>query len=78
MNLIEFAVEMQRKLDDNAHKPGWDRDTFAALIKRLRQEVDELERATSRRGLIKKEIVKEAADVANFAYFIADNATREP
>ena len=63
-----FALLMEQKLQANNHKRHWRRLSRATLLKRLRQEVDELERA-----LIDREgIAAEAADVANFAMMLAD------
>lgn len=76
-----FAGEMEAKLLENSHKggrEGWAQDTGAALMIRLREEVDELGLAVAgnkccgRRD--KEQVVREAADVANFAMMIADVA----
>ena len=75
MTLLEFANEMQKKLDDNSHKTGWDQCSDAYLLNRLRQETGELARAVARKD-DPKAIIREAADVANFAYFIADNCSQ--
>ena len=64
-----FANEMERQLEENGCKLGWERCTDKWLLKRLRQEVEELEQAV-KKG---KNVVEEAADVANFAMMIADN-----
>ena len=69
MDLLAFAGEMQRQLNENAHKGSWRRCTNRYLLNRLRQELGELRRAV-KEG---KNIVEEAADVANFAMMIADN-----
>ena len=74
MTLLEFCNEMQKKLDDNSHKTGWDQCSDAYLLNRLRQETDELIRAVERQE--PQAIIREAADVANFAYFIADNCSQ--
>lgn len=66
----QFAAEMQNKLDENCHKGGWHDCTWHYLRKRLREETAELEIAVASRD--KKRIVREAADVANFAMMIAD------
>ena len=81
MTVIEFAVEMERQLQDNDHKSGWGHLDLEDLLKMLKEEVEELERAICQGDILippgKKEINKiihEAADVANFAMMIADNA----
>lgn len=68
MRPAEFLVEMERKLIANRHKGGWDRCSKRYLLRRLREEVDEL----ARTGSDKRKTTQEAADVANFAYMIAD------
>ena len=70
-----FANEMEFQLIENDHKSGWRGLTNAWLLNRLRQEVGELERAV----IEGKNVIEEAADVANFAMMIAANfADREP
>lgn len=78
-----FAQTMEQKLCDNDHKGGWHDDGEQALLKRLREETDELE-AALRRGpgtgvpfgersaKAVANIGREAADVANFAMMLAD------
>ena len=66
-----FAGEMETKLNKNEHKGGWESSSAAYLLRRLKQEVAELENACSFRG--GEAVVSEAADVANFAMMIADN-----
>lgn len=63
-----FANEMQRELNNNDHKCGWEDLSARWLLMRLDQEVRELKRAVTSG----KNIVSEAADVANFAMMIAD------
>ena len=64
-----FANEMERRLEENDHKGGWECCTDKWLFNRLRQEMKELACAVKEgRG-----VVEEAADVANFAMMIADN-----
>lgn len=76
MTLTQFTAAMKTKLKENDHKTGWETLSVRWLVHRLRQEVDELDRALSN-GESPEAVTREAADVANFAYFIADNATRE-
>ncbi len=66
-----FAAEMVAKLAENSHKAHWGTEANTRLLRRLREEVDEL-----RDALIDghpREIIRECADVANFAMMIADN-----
>jgi NTP pyrophosphatase (non-canonical NTP hydrolase) len=71
MTQAEFFAIADRILDDNSRtKSGWENENPSWHLRRLRQEVNELANAVA----LKKnpsEIQREAADVANFAYFIA-------
>lgn len=67
-----FSSEMRKKLKDNLHKQHWSVLPIPACMNRLRDEVKELEEAINS-DLPKAEVVKECADIANFAMFIADN-----
>lgn len=72
-----FALEMERRLRANDHKgdTGWREESDAWLFEALQLEVKELEKAidvympNKRRC---RQIIHEAADVANFAMMIAD------
>lgn len=72
MTLLEFAAVMERKLDENDHKEHWSNFPISHLSRRLSQELEELRRAI-KKNLPPEDIVREAADVANFAMMIADN-----
>ena len=68
-----FAQAMEAQLRANDHKPGWKDEDRGDLMERLHDEVGELEvelvyRGSRRPGLV----LKEAADVANFAMMVAD------
>jgi len=65
---------MEAQLRANDHKGGWAYMTFSYLLRRLREEVDELEQAVKYAAPNYEIVVKEAADVGNFAMFIADSA----
>ena len=72
---------MEAKLRENDHKGGWQGDTATSLLKRLREETDEVEQALM--AWEPELVLREAADVANFAMMIADNrggllASRHP
>jgi NTP pyrophosphatase (non-canonical NTP hydrolase) len=64
---------MQRALNDNDHKDGWDECSLGYLFGRLGEEVQELKEAMQAIDRDPELIVSEAADVANFAMMIADN-----
>lgn len=70
-----FAEQMELKLRDNDHKGGWARCEHSWLLDRLKQEVGELEKALDQVDN-QENVIKEAADVANFALMIADLAGR--
>lgn len=71
-----FAVQMELKLRENDHKPHWRESTLDYLEGRLQEEVDELIAELSYAFFDgdSHNVVMEAADVANFAMFIADVA----
>lgn len=68
-----FAKQMELKLRENDYKGGWGRCSHSWLLNRLKQEVVELEKALD---IVdnQENVIKEAADVANFALMIADIA----
>ena len=76
-----FADAMEAKLKANDHKGGWDADEPVELLRRLREETAELAKLVKPTGGIslvmlddpeRVAILAEAADVANFAMFIAE------
>lgn len=73
----KFSEVMLRKLNENDDKGGWEECSYEYLIKRLGEEVAELAAITPM-GFGKSDrhrmLAEEAADVANFAMMIADNA----
>ena len=73
-----FAEQMELQLQANDWKGGWHNDGLAPLYGRLREEMQELEYAIFPRWQkAAGRILLEAADVANFAMMLADNAQRE-
>ena len=74
-----FFDQTNRKLDENAWKSGWEEMTLRALLKRLKEEVVELEKeiCKPKKKRDSEKIINEAADVSNFAMFIAHNALPE-
>lgn len=73
--VMEFSLEMLRKLRKNAHKPHWVGLSNQYLFLRLVEEMGELAQAMSD-GSDAEAIVSECCDVANFALMIASNARR--
>lgn len=69
-----FAELMEYRLRRHDDWPGWQGMPYAFLMKRLREEIQELSEAL---GISNAAIIQEATDVANFAMMIADNATRD-
>lgn len=72
-----FADAMEAQLRANDHKRGWKNDQPGDLMARVFDEVAELDSAVA--GLLVRRtaatpatLLKEAADVANFAMMIAD------
>ena len=73
-----FAEQMELQLRANDWKGGWHNERLGSLQAMLRIELYELERFLfPRRELELERITSEAADLANFAMMIADNAQRE-
>lgn len=69
--VLTFAQVMETKLRKSDSKGGWKDCNAVYLVKRLKQELQELEEALAVGS--SQEIAREAADVANFAMMIADN-----
>ena len=68
----KFANMMNEKLWLNRHKPHWKECSLQYLSMRITQEKKEL-LAAIKQNKSKIEVLKEAADIANFALMIADN-----
>ena len=77
-----FAEQMELKLRANDHKDGWSDERIQSLMKRLYGEAWELSLVLERyqadtiHESLDPRIIAEAADVANFAMMVADNARR--
>jgi NTP pyrophosphatase (non-canonical NTP hydrolase) len=79
--VLWFAGEMEKKLEANRHKgdaEGWRMCSPFTLLDRLREETGELSTAMDlippADPAVFPKIIAEAADVANFAMMIADQA----
>jgi len=70
--LQHFAARMEKKLRANDHKAHWRGMLIPQMLERLREELRELEEAYALCES-KEAVADEAADVANFAMFIADS-----
>lgn len=70
-----FAEEMEKELKRNEFRGDWRECNPEEMMARLWDEVydldDAVERVSQGRGE-KKEVLKEAVDVANYAMFVAD------
>jgi len=71
----DMANHMFEKMRKNKNKAHWSTVPQGWLIKRLREELEELEYALFTYESTPEDIAKECADVANFAAMISDNAT---
>lgn len=74
-----FGRQMEKVLKQNDEKGGWDNCNIYWLIQRIREETNELLSAVNLHrdlGATKENIIREAADVANFAMMIADIARK--
>lgn len=69
--VLDFAIEMEKKMAANDHKSGWRHYTRSYLAGKLVEEVSELLLAIEG-GQSHEAIIQEAADVGNFAMMIAD------
>lgn len=81
----DFAVDMDRKMEENDWKDGWDNCDLEHLLMRLTQEKSELSKAVRKHEnnhystqstdeKLIQQVIDEAADVGNFAMMIADIA----
>jgi len=60
--------KMWDKLTTNFNKRGWDKMTKEQIMKRIKEELDELDKAKD-----PEDIIKECADIANFCMFLVWN-----
>ena len=81
--VLWFACEMEKKLRENDYKGGWRECDYSYLFERIWHEFKELlscfDRTDTGETVPTKSaevICEEAADIANFAMMIADNARR--
>lgn len=72
--ILEFAKAMEAKLRRHDHKPGWIHMPDDLILKLAFGEMYELDIAINHET--PEEVMKEAADVANFAMFLWDKARR--
>lgn len=69
-----FVTEMETKLDSNNYKGTWKNDSINRLFDMLEDEADELFSEITEINVSNENIIKECADVANFAMMIAERA----
>lgn len=74
--VVAFALAMETKLRENDHKRHWRFLDRRTLSRRLTEEREELRQAFNRGD--PAEVLREAADVANFAMMLADYTRRYP
>jgi len=74
-DIATFTAAMRQKLEENSHKGYWDKMTLLELLYLLSNEVEELTDAILIKDSV--EIMREAADVGNFAMMICANAGRD-
>ncbi len=68
--LNDFTTLMEAKLLLNGHKGGWDRLHATEIIKLMKAEIKELEKALEDADY--KNAAMECADVANYAFMLGD------
>ena len=69
-----FKRMMDTKIHENVHKGHWADDDWVTLFGLMLDEVEELKEELDKPEHDAVAIAREAADVANFAMMIADNA----
>jgi len=71
----DFAAQMEHKLSQHDDRPDWKKCDVLWLLKRLREEADEIEEVIKKKGdgWLSK-LFDECADVGNFAMMIHDAA----
>lgn len=74
--VVAFADAMESKLRENDHKRPWYCLDMRTLSRRMTQEREELRRAVEAGD--PAEVLREAADVANFCMMTADMVRRYP
>ena len=75
-SVLWFGDKMEHKLLANDRKPGWEDLSDVYLLKRLHEEITELEAALGDTSA--EAIILECADVANFAMMLADKRRPGP
>ena len=73
--LKTFIDAMRYKLMKNAHKGRWEDLDLKTALKRLKDEVEELEEAIENGNEI--EVILESGDVANYAMIVANIAVQK-
>jgi hypothetical protein len=68
--ILWFSKQMEVKLKENDNKGGWVDCSPLWLLKRLKEEVEELEKSMLEDDNLNT--IREASDVANFAMMISD------
>jgi NTP pyrophosphatase (non-canonical NTP hydrolase) len=78
--LVDFIAVMHAVFEDNLHKNGWRGDGHFRLLRRLFEEITELQDELALVGkeqFSRERLEREGADVANFAMMIVDEGIRE-
>ena len=73
---VFFAIADEVLDDNSSTKSGWEDERPVWHLRRLQQELNELVKAVKLRRPA-REVLREAADVANFAYFVASTYSNE-
>jgi NTP pyrophosphatase (non-canonical NTP hydrolase) len=71
--IYSFANEMQKELERNRSKRGWEDLTPRQCLNRIKQEFNELKSEVLKKNPDIDDVVSECADLANFAAFLAWN-----
>ena len=81
--VVDFALDMERKLQDNEHKGGWEDCDLEDMLEKLTEEKRELVVATRKfddnyysanptSEKLRQRVIDEAADVGNITMMISD------
>ena len=78
VEVLEFALLMEKKLKENDHKGGWENCSPIYLLNKLKEEVDEVELSLDMAldNFHREKIMlmrHECADTANFCMMLSQN-----
>jgi len=72
-----FFLEMEARLFENRKKTGWDNLPNQFLVNNIKKHLGRLERSLNIVKPSMREVIKNCADLANFAMMVSDNISKE-